>query len=167
MRGQPRPPGRLRGGGQPARDAAYRRLSDGDRAGGIRTPEGRRGPWRRRAGPSTWLSGAVADRGNRTKGFDVGRLIVHLWIVYDPQPDNGRLAMARGRPWTPEEDADIIEAAGLNRQHGRFDPDRPYGERWTPTDRLGAVARKRKRTVAAVHKRAQRIAERSYTRWEG
>ena len=73
--------------------------------------------------------------------------------------------MARGPAWTPEEDAEIAEAAALNRKHGRFDPDRPYGERWTPTDRLGAVARKRKRTVAAVHKRAQRIAERSYTRW--
>jgi len=52
--------------------------------------------------------------------------------------------VARGRAWTPEEDAAIAEAAALNRRWGRFGP-----------------------TPAAVHRRAQRIAERSYTSWDG
>ena len=72
--------------------------------------------------------------------------------------------MGRGPPWTPEEDAEIAEAAALNRQHGRFDPDKPYDAR-IPTRRLSDIAKRRGRTVAAVLKRAQRIAERSYTRW--
>ena len=74
--------------------------------------------------------------------------------------------MARGRPWTPEEDALVVEAAALNRQWGRYDPARPYDQRWA-VKRLHDVAERTGRTVATVHKRAQRIAEPSYTRWEG
>ena len=70
--------------------------------------------------------------------------------------------MARGRPWTPEEDALVVEAAALR---GRYDPARPYDQRWT-VKRLHDVAERIDRTPAAVHKRAQRIAERSYTRFE-
>ena len=73
--------------------------------------------------------------------------------------------MARGRPWTPEEDALVVEAAALNRRWGRYDPARPYDQRWT-VKRLHDVAERIDRTPAAVHKRAQRIAERSYTRFE-
>ena len=74
--------------------------------------------------------------------------------------------MARGPAWTPEEDAEIAEAAALNRRWGRYDPARSYDQRWA-VKRLQDVAKRRGRTVAAVYKRAQRIAERSYTRWEG
>ena len=53
--------------------------------------------------------------------------------------DSGKLAMARGRPWTPEEDALVVEAAALNRQWGRYDPARPYDQRWA-VKRLHDVA---------------------------
>ena len=74
----------------------------------------------------------------------------------------------RGPPWEPWEDALIVEAAALNRKWGRFDPSKPYDGRGV-TRRLSALAGGKlpRRTPAAVRKRAQRIAERSYTRWEG
>ena len=76
----------------------------------------------------------------------------------------------RGPAWEPWEDALIVEAAALNRKWGRFDPAKPYDGRGV-TRRLSALAgpsgKLPHRTEGAVRKRAQRIAERSYTRWEG
>ena len=77
--------------------------------------------------------------------------------------------MARGQPWTPEQDAAIAKAAALTRKNGLYDPDIPYGVRRKLANRLGSLAGSpgfEDRTPDAVRKRAQRIAERSYTTWD-
>ena len=69
--------------------------------------------------------------------------------------------MARGRPWTPEEDAAIVQAARTTRADGthvRDDAGRP-----ARAARLRDLALELGRTPAAVRKRAQRIGAYSYT----
>ena len=74
--------------------------------------------------------------------------------------------MARGRPWTTQEDGELRRLAGITRDHGiqSYDP-QPPGPRSAEhyIARLRAFAGRHGRTYAAVRKRASRLGFRSYT----
>ena len=72
--------------------------------------------------------------------------------------------MPRPRLWTSAEDMDIRRAAAANRSKGLTT--KPLwitkGDELNYTNRLHEVARKHRRSYAAVRKRATRIGARSY-----
>lgn len=70
--------------------------------------------------------------------------------------------MARGRPWTPEEDAAIRQAAADTRAHGTHRLVEGARTRVERVARLKDLALELRRTPAAVRKRAQRIGAFSY-----
>ena len=74
--------------------------------------------------------------------------------------------MARGRPWTKQEDGELRRLAGITRDLGiqSFDP-KPPGPRSAEhyLARLRAFAERYGRTYAAARKRASRLGFRSYT----